>query len=183
MTMPKSSRSNTTVQLRLARARWRTTRPQAILGMVSKAVEAQAPRWLTTRSNPMLEGKAVQASSIEHLGEVSPRRRFRPRRPLPMVPMMCTPPLNSLPTIRIDARRAMRCQTPDTACGSPTNLVGGGRAAGGRRPAPSCRAGGCCARNTCPSRVAGRVAGSPADKDACGAHPRHVEAAPRWSGE
>ena len=40
-----------------------------------------------------------------------------------MVPMMCMPPLNSLPTIRVDARRAMHCQAPDTACGSPTNLV------------------------------------------------------------
>ena len=41
-----------------------------------------------------------------------------------MVPMMCAPPLNSLPTIRFDARRTMHCQAPDTACGSPTNLVG-----------------------------------------------------------
>ena len=41
-----------------------------------------------------------------------------------MVPMMCTPPLNSLPTIRVDARRAMRSKTLGTAWGSPTSLVG-----------------------------------------------------------
>ena len=41
-----------------------------------------------------------------------------------MVPRMRAPPLNSLPTIRVDARRAMCSLTPDTARGSPTSLVG-----------------------------------------------------------
>ena len=122
--MPKPSRSDTTVQLRLARAKWRSTRPQAILGMVPKAVEAQEPRWLTTRGNPMLERKAVQASSIKHLGEASLRRCFRPRGPLLKVPRMRAPPLNSLPTIRVDARRAMRSLNTKAAWGSPTTLVG-----------------------------------------------------------
>jgi hypothetical protein len=122
--MPKPRRSDTTVQPSLGRAELRATRPHAILGMVPKSVAMQAPRWLTTRSNLMLEGKAVQASSIEHLGEASPRRRFRPRRPLPMVPRMRTPPLNSLPAIRVDARKAMCSLTPDTAWGSPTSHAG-----------------------------------------------------------
>ena len=121
--MPKSNRSNTTVQLRLALPKW-ATRPQAILGTVPKAVAAQAPRWLTARSNLMLERKAVQASSIKHLGEASLRRRIRPRRPFPQVSRMCAPPLNSLPAIRVDARRAMCSLTPDTAWGSPTSLAG-----------------------------------------------------------
>ena len=122
--MPKPSRNDTTVQLRLTRAKWRATRPQAVLGTVPKAVATQALRWLTTRSNPMLEGKAVQASSVEHLGEASPWWRFRPRRLLPMVPRMLVPPLNSLPAIRVDARKVMRSLVPDTAWGSLTNLMG-----------------------------------------------------------
>jgi len=121
--MPKSNRSNTTVQLRLALPKW-ATRPQAILGTVPKAVAAQAPRWLTARSNLMLERKAVQASSIKHLGEASLRRRIRPRRPFPQVSRMCALPLNSLPAIRVDARRAMRSKTLGTAWGSLTSLVG-----------------------------------------------------------
>ena len=72
----------------------------------------------------MLERKAVQASSIKHLGEASPRWRFRPRRPLLKVPRMRAPPLNSLPTIRVDARRAIRSLTTEAARGSPTTLVG-----------------------------------------------------------
>ena len=122
--MPKPRRSDTTVQPSLGRAELRATRLHAILGTVPKTVATQAPRWLTTRSNPMLEGKAVQASSIEHLGEALPRQCFRLRRPLPMVLRMSTPPLNSLPAIRVDARRAMRSKTLGTAWGSPTSLVG-----------------------------------------------------------
>jgi len=72
----------------------------------------------------MLEGKAVQASSIEHLGEASPRRRIRLRRPFPKVPTMRAPPLNSLPAIRVDTRRVMCSLTPDTAWGIPTSCVG-----------------------------------------------------------
>ena len=121
--MPKPSRSDPTVQPRLARAKWRTTRPQAILGTVPKAVAAQAPRRLTTRSNPMFEGKAVQASSIELLGEASSRRCIRLRGPLPMVPRMRAPPLNSLPAVRVNARRETHIVTPDTARGSPTSPV------------------------------------------------------------
>jgi len=68
----------------------------------------------------MLEGKAVQASAIEHLGKASPRLHIRLRRPLLMVPRMSALPLNSLPAIRVDARRAMRSLTPGTARGSPT---------------------------------------------------------------
>ena len=41
-----------------------------------------------------------------------------------MVPMMCTPPLNSLPAIRVDARKAMCSLTPDMAWGSPTSHAG-----------------------------------------------------------
>ena len=41
-----------------------------------------------------------------------------------MVPRIRAPSLNSLPTIRIGARRAMLSLTPDTAWGSPTSLVG-----------------------------------------------------------
>jgi hypothetical protein len=52
---------------------WQATRPQVILGTVPEAVVAQAPRWLTTLSNSMLERNAVQASSIELLREASPR--------------------------------------------------------------------------------------------------------------
>ena len=69
--MPRPSRNDTTAQLRLTRAKWRATRPQAVLGTVPKAVVTQAPRRLTTRNNPMLEEKAIQTSSIEHLGEAS----------------------------------------------------------------------------------------------------------------
>jgi hypothetical protein len=36
---------------------------------------------------------------------------------------MSVPPLNSLPAIWVDARRAMRSLTPDMAWGSPTSLV------------------------------------------------------------
>jgi hypothetical protein len=50
----------------------------------------------------MLEGKAIQASSIELLGEASPRWCFEPRR---LLPRMCTPPLNSLPASRVDEGR------------------------------------------------------------------------------
>ena len=122
--MPKPNRNDTTVQPRLARAKWQAARPQAILSTVPKAMAAQAPRWLTTRDNPMLERKTVQASSIKHLGEASSRRCFRPRGPLPMVPRMRAPPLNSLPIIRVDARRAMRSLNTKAAWGSPTTLVG-----------------------------------------------------------
>ena len=120
--MPRPRRSDTTVQPSLGRVELRATRPHAILGTVPKTVATQAPRWLMTRSNLMLEGKAVQASAIEHLGKASPRlhiRLRRPhirlRRPLPMVPRMSAPPLNLLPAIRVDARRAMRSLTPDMA--------------------------------------------------------------------
>ena len=41
-----------------------------------------------------------------------------------MVPRMRAPPLNSLPTIRVDARRAMHTKTLGTTWGSPTSLVG-----------------------------------------------------------
>ena len=41
-----------------------------------------------------------------------------------MVPRMRMLPLNSLPAIRLDARRAMCSLTPDTAWGSPTSLAG-----------------------------------------------------------
>ena len=44
-------------------------------------------------------------------------------RPLPMVPRMHAPPLNSLPAVRVNARRATRIVTPDTARGSPTSPV------------------------------------------------------------
>ena len=41
-----------------------------------------------------------------------------------MVPRMLVPPLNSLPAIRVDARKVMRSLVPDTAWGSLTNLMG-----------------------------------------------------------
>ena len=41
-----------------------------------------------------------------------------------MVPRMHTPSLNSLPAIKVDARRAMCSLTSDTAWGSPTSLAG-----------------------------------------------------------
>ena len=121
--MHKPRRSDTTVQPSLGRVELRATRLHTILGTVLKTVATQAPRWLTTRSNPMLEGKAVQASSIKLLGEALPRQRSRPMRPLPMVPRMRAPPLNSLPAVRVNMRRAMRIMTPDTARGSPTSPV------------------------------------------------------------
>ena len=40
-----------------------------------------------------------------------------------MVPRMRAPLHNSLPAIRVNARRAMHSLTPDTAWGSPTSLV------------------------------------------------------------
>ena len=72
---------------------------------------------------------------------------------------------------------------PGHGSGQPGQPREGGRATRDRRPAPSFRAGGCSAGNACPSWVAERVASGLADEDACGAHPRHVEATPRWSEE
>jgi hypothetical protein len=40
-----------------------------------------------------------------------------------MVPRMCTPPLKSLPSIRVNTRRAVCRLTPGTTWGSSTGLV------------------------------------------------------------
>jgi hypothetical protein len=68
-------------------------RSKAILGTLSEVVATQAPRWLMARSNPMLEGKVVQASSIELHGEASLQWRFR-LRSLLTISRMRTLPLN-----------------------------------------------------------------------------------------
>jgi hypothetical protein len=63
--------------------------------------------------------------------------------------------------------------------GQPDQPCGGGRAARDRQPTPSSRVGGCYVSHVCPSMVVERVDDGPADEDACGAHPHHVEAAPQ----
>jgi hypothetical protein len=69
----------------------------------------------------MLEGEAVQASSIELLWEASSWWRFELRR---SVPRMRTPPHNFLPFSMVDGRRVTCHLTLSTAWGSPTSLVG-----------------------------------------------------------
>jgi hypothetical protein len=100
MAMPCPRRGHMTVQSRMVRARRRATRPRAVLGTMSKTMTTQKPRRLLTRSNSMLEGEAIQALSIELLGEAPLHRRLRLRSPLD--PRRHASPLNTLPTIRVD---------------------------------------------------------------------------------
>jgi hypothetical protein len=115
------ARNDPNIKLRSARAERRTTRQQAIPSTVSEAVATQAPWRHTARNNPMLEGEAVQASSIELLGEASSWWRFELRR---SVPRMRTPPHNFLPSSMVDGWRVTCHLTLSTTWGSPTSLVG-----------------------------------------------------------
>jgi hypothetical protein len=65
MATPNPRRGDTVVQTRLVRVRRQAVRSCAFLGTVLETMATQAPGRLPTRSNPMLQSEAVQASSIE----------------------------------------------------------------------------------------------------------------------